>query len=106
MSKKEEVTPKLLLGRPSNHLKMGIVGLPNVGKSTLFNVLTNMQTSAANYPFCTIDPSTSRCEVPDERFDFLVSHFKPASRVPAFLTVIFSFLTHFQYSKFNRIKNR
>jgi obg-like ATPase 1 len=66
---------------------MGIVGLPNVGKSTLFNVLTNMQTAAANYPFCTIEPSTSRCEVPDERFEFLCSHYNPVSKVPAFLTV-------------------
>jgi hypothetical protein len=51
--------------------------LPNVGKSTLFNVLTKMGVPAENFPFCTIDPSTSRVNVPDERFDFLVEKFKP-----------------------------
>jgi obg-like ATPase 1 len=80
--------PKPLLGKVSNHLKCGIVGLPNVGKSTLFNVLTKMNVPAENYPFCTIDPSESRVPVPDERFDFLCDFHKPASRVPAYLTVI------------------
>ena len=87
MSKKEEVAPKLFLGRPGNHLKMGIVGLPNVGKSTLFNILTNMSIPAENFPFCTIDPNESRCAVPDERFDVLVKAFSPAKQVPAYLTV-------------------
>lgn len=45
---------KLLLGRPSNNLKIGVVGLPNVGKSTFFNALTNSSAAAENYPFCTI----------------------------------------------------
>lgn len=59
MSKKkqEEISGNVLLTRVSNHLKMGIVGLPNVGKSTLFNLLTKQQVSAENYPFCTIDPN-------------------------------------------------
>jgi len=78
---------KILLGRPSNHLQMGIVGLPNVGKSTLFNILTKMSIPAENYPFCTIEPNLSRVYVPDERFDWLVQHFKPASQVPAQLQV-------------------
>lgn len=47
----------VMLSRVSNHLKMGIVGLPNVGKSTLFNLLTKQQVSAENYPFCTIEPN-------------------------------------------------
>merc|ERR1712000_409984 len=72
MSKKQAPPPKqAVLGRPGNHLKMGIVGLPNVGKSTLFNTLTNMGIPAENFPFCTIDPNESRCAVPDERFDKL-----------------------------------
>jgi len=75
------------LGRPGTNLRAGLVGLPNVGKSSFFNVLCSMQVAAENYPFCTIDPSVSRVEVQDERFDWLCEHFKPASRVPSFLQV-------------------
>ena len=67
---------------------MGIVGLPNVGKSTFFNALTSACAAAENYPFCTIDPEENRVAVPDERFDWLCETFKPASKVPAYLTVI------------------
>ncbi|KAJ3341092.1 Obg-like ATPase [Gonapodya sp. JEL0774] len=87
MPPKTAVADKLLLGRPSNNLKMGIVGLPNVGKSSTFNVLTSSQASAENFPFCTIDPQEARCPVPDARFDWLCDHYKPSSKVPAFLTV-------------------
>jgi obg-like ATPase 1 len=79
---------KPLLGRPGNNLKIGIVGVPNVGKSTFFNALTKSSVPAENYPFCTIDPSESRCAVPDARFDWLCQHFKPQSKVPAYLSVI------------------
>jgi len=82
------VVERVYLGRPSNNLKMGIVGMPNVGKSSLFNTLTNSSTAAENYPFCTIDPSEARCAVPDERFDWLCDVYKPASKVPAYLTVV------------------
>jgi len=64
------------------------VGMPNIGKSTLFNLLSKQNVPAENYPFCTIDPSTARVPVPDERFDKLVAHWKPASEVPAVLTVV------------------
>ena len=64
-------------------LKAGIVGLPNVGKSTLFNAITNSHVEAANYPFATINPNTRIVEVPDERLDFLVNIFKPERTIPA-----------------------
>ncbi|XP_037085057.1 obg-like ATPase 1 [Pollicipes pollicipes] len=78
---------KALIGRVGTNLKVGIVGLPNVGKSSFFNVLTKSQAQAENFPFCTIDPNESRVPVPDARYDFLVEHYKPASKVPAFLNV-------------------
>jgi obg-like ATPase 1 len=61
--------------------------MPNVGKSSFFNILCGMQVPAENFPFCTIDPNLSRVIVPDERFDWLVSQFKPRSVVPADLKV-------------------
>jgi len=85
--KKEEVELPPLIGRIGTNLKMGILGLPNVGKSTFFNVLTKSQAQAENFPFCTIDPNESRVPVPDERFDWLCEHYKPPSKVPAFLNV-------------------
>jgi len=86
--KKEEPAPKtMLLGRPGTSLKMGVVGLPNVGKSTFFNVLSKKGIPAENRPFCTIDPNTADINIPDERFDKLVSIYKPASIVPAQLHI-------------------
>jgi len=87
--KKKEVEEKMvLIGRMGTNLKCGIVGLPNVGKSTFFNVITKSSMAAAeNFPFCTIDPNEARVPVPDERFDWLVQHHKPASKVPAFLNI-------------------
>ncbi|KAJ1961207.1 hypothetical protein GGI12_003377 [Dipsacomyces acuminosporus] len=86
--KKQVVEEKLQLGRPGNNLKIGVVGLPNVGKSTFFNAITSSAVAAENYPFCTIDPEESRVAVPDERFDWLCEHYKPSSKIPAYLTVI------------------
>lgn len=64
-------------------LKAGIVGLPNVGKSTLFNAITNSHVEAANYPFATINPNAGVVNVPDERLDFLADIFKPERKIPA-----------------------
>jgi len=87
--KGEEEEKPAIMGRVGTNLKMGIVGLPNVGKSTFFNVLTKTSIAAAeNFPFCTIEPNESRCPVPDERYDWLCDHWKPASKVPAFLNVV------------------
>ncbi|KAM5440743.1 Obg-like ATPase [Microsporum canis] len=79
---------KVLLGRPGNSLKSGIVGLANVGKSTLFQAITKSTLgNPANFPFATIDPEQARVIVPDERYDWLCKHYKPKSEVPANLTV-------------------
>ena len=86
--KKTEEEEPLLIGRVGTNLKIGIVGLPNVGKSTFFNVLTKSAAPAENFPFCTIDPNEARVVVPDARFDFLCEHHKPASKVPAYLNVV------------------
>lgn len=64
-------------------MKLGIVGLPNVGKSTLFNAITNAGAQSANYPFCTIEPNVGVVAVPDERLDKLVELYHPKSVVPA-----------------------
>lgn len=64
-------------------LSIGIVGLPNVGKSTLFNILTKKSVEAANYPFCTIDPNVGVVKVPDQRLDKLAEFSKPEKIIPA-----------------------
>ncbi|XP_020587395.1 obg-like ATPase 1 [Phalaenopsis equestris] len=84
---KDATAERLILGRFSSHLKIGIVGLPNVGKSTLFNTLTKLSIPAENFPFCTIEPNEARINVPDERFDWLCQLYKPKSEVAAFLEI-------------------
>ena len=64
-------------------MKLGIVGLPNVGKSTLFNAITNAGAESANYPFCTIDPNVGMVAVPDERLDYLAELYEPLKKTPA-----------------------
>ena len=64
-------------------MKLGIVGLPNVGKSTLFNAITNAGAESANYPFCTIDPNVGTVAVPDSRLDWLSSFYQPKKTTPA-----------------------
>lgn len=67
----------------STNLEVGIVGLPNVGKSTLFNAITKAGAEAANYPFCTIEPNVGIVDVPDQRLNVLSDMFKSRKIVPA-----------------------
>ena len=69
-------------------MKLGIVGLPNVGKSTLFNAITNAGAESANYPFCTIEPNVGMVTVPDERLDFLAELYKPKKYTPAVIEFV------------------
>lgn len=69
-------------------MKLGIVGLPNVGKSTLFNALTNGGAQSANYPFCTIDPNVGIVTVPDSRVDFLADMYESKKNTPAVIEFV------------------
>ena len=69
-------------------MKLGVVGLPNVGKSTLFNAITCAGAQAANYPFCTIEPNTGVVAVPDQRLDVLASMYNPEKYTPAVLEFV------------------
>lgn len=69
-------------------MKLGMVGLPNVGKSTLFNALTNAGAESANYPFCTIEPNVGVVSVPDERLNYLENMYHPKKFTPAVLEFV------------------
>ncbi len=69
-------------------MELGIVGLPNVGKSTLFNALTNAGAQSANYPFCTIEPNVGIVSVPDARLDRLQEMYNPEKYTPAFIKFV------------------
>ena len=69
-------------------MKLGIVGLPNVGKSTLFNAITNAGAESANYPFCTIDPNVGMVAVPDARLDKLSEMYRPKKTTPAVIEFV------------------
>ena len=69
-------------------MKLGIVGLPNVGKSTLFNAITNAGAQSANYPFCTNEPNVGMVSVPDERLDKLAEMYHPVKFTPAVIEIL------------------
>ena len=69
-------------------MKLGVVGMPNVGKSTLFNAITNAGAQAANYPFCTIEPNNGMVAVPDKRLDVLAEMYHPEKYTPAVIEFV------------------
>ena len=69
-------------------MKLGIVGLPNVGKSTLFNAITNAGAQSANFPFCTIEPNVGMVSVPDSRLEYLAEIYKPKKFTPAVIEFV------------------
>ncbi len=69
-------------------MKAGIVGLPNVGKSTLFNCLSNVKAQSANFPFCTIEPNIGLVNIPDERLNKLVELINPDKIVPNSVEIV------------------
>ena len=69
-------------------MKIGVVGLPNVGKSTLFNAITQAGAESANYPFCTIEPNVGVVAVPDERLDKLTEMYQPKKTTPAIIEFV------------------
>lgn len=93
--KKKNINQELInhsrarFGKLKNDLSMGFVGLPNVGKSTLTNLLSGSNyAEAANYPYCTIDPNITRCIVPDSKVSYLNNIYKPASFIPAYMKIV------------------
>ena len=73
-------------------MKLGIVGLPNVGKSTLFNAITNAGAQSANFPFCTIDPNVGMVAVPDKRLDALCAMYTDGNKVPPIVPATIEFV--------------
>jgi len=88
MADKTEKKERQILGRVKTHLKIGVVGLPNVGKSSLFQLLTKLEVKCENYPFCTIDPNTAKVALPDARWRWLCDYFKPKDEIPNYLEVV------------------
>jgi len=74
--------------KQSHSFSLGIVGLPNVGKSTIFNALTDMSVPAENFPFCTIDKNVGVVQIPDERLERMAEHFKAEKVIPSAMTFV------------------
>ena len=82
----------MLCTMEENRMKLGIVGLPNVGKSTLFNAITNAGAQSANFPFCTIEPNVGVVAVPDNRLNILRDMYTEGSKVPPVVPAIIEFV--------------
>ena len=83
-------------------MKLGIVGLPNVGKSTLFNAITNAGAQSANYPFCTIEPNIGVVAVPDQRLDKLAEMYHPEKYTPATIEFVLRILIMLRHNQGRR----
>jgi len=81
-------TAARLENKGDEKMKLGIVGLPNVGKSTLFNAITNAGAQSANFPFCTIEPNVGMVTVPDSRLDYLAKLYEPKKYTPAVIEFV------------------
>jgi len=79
--------PKRVICRPTSNLKVGICGLPNIGKSMMFNAISMQNVPSENYPFCTIDPNNATVAVPDPRVEWLKNHYNPPSCISAVLNI-------------------
>lgn len=82
------VVKRVRLGRPGTSLKMGLLGMANIGKSSTFNILSKLNVPAENIPFCTIDPNTAFISVQDPRFEKLVKLYNPAKQNGPVLRIV------------------
>ena len=82
------VGKKVRLGRPGTSLKMGLLGMANIGKSSTFNLLTKLNVPVENRPFCTIDPNTAFIHINDARFEALAKMFNPVKTTPPILRIV------------------
>jgi obg-like ATPase 1 len=82
------VIKRVRLGRPGTSLKMGLLGMANIGKSSTFNILSDLNVPAENIPFCTIEPNTAFIAVKDLRFEGLVNLYKPAKEAGPVLRIV------------------
>jgi obg-like ATPase 1 len=85
---KAPVQKRIRMGRPGTSLKMGLLGMANIGKSSTFNLLSNLNVPAENIPFCTIDPNSALVEVYYEKFEQLCKLYNPAKRSGKILRIV------------------
>lgn len=79
---------RVRLGRPGTSLKLGLLGMANIGKSSTFNILSNLNVPAENMPFCTIDPNTAFITVSDKQFEGLCSLYNPLKSAGPILRIV------------------